>query len=129
MIWRFADVLRLFYACLCVTILAGCTADAYRCCGVEFQSAPRDFFAALLAISVLSILHARQSRVEPDFFYVAPDLLCLGHGLILQRIHPAEAPDRLLVQRYHRLTLSTCLRTLFQVRETVMDFLPECFDI
>lgn len=84
--------------------LARCAADAACGSRIKFEPWHRDIVAAGLAIAVFAFIQCGQSALKPGTFSGATGLLGLGHGLVLQRVHPAETAYRLLVQCDHRLT-------------------------
>lgn len=73
---------------------------------IEPQPPAWNVFTTPFAIAVIAVVDPLQRRVQAARFGVAAGLLGLGHGLILQCIHPAQPPDRLLIQKHHRLTVA-----------------------
>lgn len=65
---------------------------------IEPQAGQGDLFPAILAKPVVFVVHPDQRLPQTFAFNVAPALLRLGHGLVLQSVHAAEPPDRLLVE-------------------------------
>ena len=63
-----------------------------------------DVVPAIGAKAVLFFVYAHERRREAGALCRTPALGCLRHGLLLQRIHPAEATDRLLIQCHGLLT-------------------------
>lgn len=63
-----------------------------------------DVIPAIGAKAVLFFVYAHECRRDAGPLCRAPAPGCLRHGLLLQRIHPAEATHRLLVQCHGLLT-------------------------
>ena len=57
-----------------------------------------DFLSAIGAIAELSFLHPSQRRADAAFFSGPHPARRLCHGLALQRVHPAEPADGLLIE-------------------------------
>ena len=77
-------------------------------CGVCGQTRRCDFIAARQAITVFVSCYPREGRNDPLPFCPAPARCRLGHCLVLQRIHPRQPPDRLLVKFNGFLALLPC---------------------
>lgn len=63
-----------------------------------------DVVPATDAKAVLFYVYAHERRRDAGALCRAPALGCLRHGLLLQRIHPAQATHRLLIQCHGLLT-------------------------
>lgn len=73
-----------------------------------------DVIPAIGAKAVLFFVYAHERRNNAGALCRAPALGCLRHGLLLQRIHPAEATHRLLVQCHGLLTFGA--KRIFAVK-------------
>lgn len=100
------------------TGLAGCATDTTGCGKIKVEPTRRDRFAAVFAVSVFIFVHTVQCKAQARDFGLAPLLLCLGHGLILQRVHPAEPSHRLLVECDNGFAILAACQILFQVGQT-----------
>lgn len=65
-----------------------------------FQPLRRDFFAASDTPAPFPCFQPGQGGLDPAAFALAPALCRLRHRLLLHGIHPAEAPNRILLKRY-----------------------------
>jgi len=69
---------------------------------------------AIGAKAVFFFVYAHKRRSDAGALSRAPTLGCLRHGLLLQRIHPAEATHRLLIQCHGLLTFGA--KRIFAVK-------------
>lgn len=70
--------------------------------------------AAFSAITEFVAIYRAQGEFCLGDFRTAPSVCRLRHCLLLKRIHPAEAPDGLLVECYNLALLSRSGRVGFQ---------------
>lgn len=82
--------------------------EAARDRGVGFEPFRGDLFAAIGAIAVFARVEALEGGVDALTLDLAVTGLCMGHGLILERIHPREPPHGLLVEHDGLLALRPC---------------------
>jgi len=96
---------------------------------IELQAPAGDELAAALALAEAPVLDAGQSQLDAPQLLAAPSLQRLGHGLLLQRVHAREAPDRLLVQ-LDGLAITGALPALLGDGRTArQQALPEALDL
>lgn len=74
-------------------------ADASGYGWIKLKPFCSDCFAAVGAVAEFAFVHSRQSGQYPLPHLAASGLGGLGHGLLLKRVHAAEAANRLLIER------------------------------
>lgn len=67
----------------------------------------RDFISAINAVAVFAVVHTGESGDNAHALCGAAAFGGLGHGLLLERVHSAEAPDGLLVECHRLLAFLT----------------------
>lgn len=72
---------------------------------IGIQPPGRDLVPAIGAITELPLVHTQKRCPDPLTKRHAPPGVRLRHRLTLHRVHPAQPPHRLLIQRYGRLIL------------------------